>query len=172
MNEAAQEGAGLSSESWLWPCCFRSPCSGGLSGSPRQGARWNRWGCPEGGRTSGALAGGWWSLHKPGGYGPDWRPDGCNPGVDHNWHQSAAPPRTSRWARPKYWASKTRTRLFFWVHTHNQRPAIFFPGGCSSQSSPASAPRKHPKAFPLSLRTSGTLSQTITLSGFRWPART
>ena len=80
--------------------------------------------------------------------------------------------RRRRWARPKYWASRTRHAIVLLGPYTQPASCHFFPGGCSSQSSPASAPRKHPKAFPLSLRTPGTFSRTMTLAGFRWPART
>ncbi|KUR48091.1 hypothetical protein PST407_02350 [Pseudomonas syringae pv. tomato] len=80
--------------------------------------------------------------------------------------------RRRRWARPKYWASRIRHAIVL-LGPYTQ-PASFhrFPGGCSSQSSPASAPRKHPKALPLSERTPGTFSQTMMLSGWLRLVRT
>lgn len=79
--------------------------------------------------------------------------------------------RRRRWATPKNWASRTRQAIALWGPYTQPASFHFPPGGCSSLLSPASAPRKQPKALSLELRTPGTFSQTVTTDCFPRRAR-
>jgi len=74
--------------------------------------------------------------------------------------------RLRRWARPKYWASRTRHATALWGPNTQPASVHLPPGGTSGSFSPASPAKKHPKALSLVLRTPGTFSQTTMLAGF------
>lgn len=70
--------------------------------------------------------------------------------------------RRRRWATPKYWASKMRHATALWGPYTQPAFVHLLPDGMIGSSSPASAPRKQPKALSLVLRTPGTFSQKTT----------
>lgn len=80
--------------------------------------------------------------------------------------------RLRRWATPKYWASRTRHATVLWGPYTQPAFVHFSPDGMSGSSSPASAPRKQPKALSLVERTPGTFSQKMTPAGSRRRDRT
>ncbi len=74
--------------------------------------------------------------------------------------------RLRRWARPKYWASKTRQATV--LSGPATTPASVHPvaaSGSMGVSHPASAEMKHPKALSRVERTPGTFSQKTMHSG-------
>lgn len=67
--------------------------------------------------------------------------------------------RLRRWAKPKYWASRTRHATVLWGPCTTPASVHLPPGGTSGSSSPASPARKQPKALSLVESTPGTFSQ-------------
>ena len=79
--------------------------------------------------------------------------------------------RRRRWGTPKNWASRTRQAISRVGPSTAPAFVHFFPAGSSGRFSPASPPKKQPKALSLVLSTPGTFSQTRMHGGCPFRAR-